>query len=199
MNNELLLFQKAALQGVLTDPLCADYKAKWSKCHNDKEKLVKMVMSQQALPYYLSHCYNGYGLSKEYVLDYFADYINGKYTGIDVDGVQGDYKTQIYAGYNDSIEESLDVIAFQWCNSTLITPQCKAIKLYVGCSSEIHVECEGYNSLVVMLFDDSTVWLDDIDEDSSIIIYRYSPDAKVEVGRFCFSDKVRIFNKQLKL
>ena len=200
MENELLLFNKSALQGVLTDPLCADYKTRWRKCGTDKEKLVRMVMNQQALAFFHAHCFRGFGLSKEYILDSFADYINGKYTGTDVDGVEGGYKTQLYAGFGGDVSETLDVVSFQWCKITpFVVPQCKAIKMYVGCSSEVHLECEGYNSIVVMLFDNSTVHLDDIDEDSTVVIYRYSQDANVEVGRFCLSDKVRIFDKTLRL
>lgn len=199
MNNELLEFQKSALQGVLADPLCAEYKTKWRQCGDDKEKLVRMVMSQQALPFFFAHCYNNKGLSKEFIMDYFKDYINGAYTGTDTDGVDGDYKTQLYVGYNDDVSERMDVASFQWCKNTLIMPQCKATKLYVGCGSELHLECEGYNSVVVMLFDDSTLFLDDIDEDSSVVVYNYSEKAKVKVGKFCLSTKIREFRKQLKL
>ena len=193
-------FYKAALSGEITTPLCASYKAAWRKCGTDKEKLVRMAMNQQALPYFHAHCFSGFGLSKEYILDNFADYVNGKYTGIDVDGVEDGYKTQLYAGFEGDVSEPLDVVSFQWCKITpFIVPQCKAIKMYVGCSSEVHIECEGYNNITVMLFDNSTVWLDDVDEDSTVVIYRYSQDANVEVGRFCLSEKVRIFDKKLKL
>lgn len=200
MENELLLFNKSALQGVLTDPLCADFKTRWRKCGNNKENLVRLVMNQQALPYFHAHCFNGFGLSKEYILDHFADYINGKYTGIDVDGVEGGYSTQMYVGCYGAVSAPVDVISFQWCKITpFLVPQYKATKMYVGCNSEVHIECDGYNSVSVMLFDDSVVWLDDVDENSNVIIYRYSKNAKVEIGRFCFSDKVRIFDKKIKL
>ena len=58
-NNEMFSFYKAALQGAITSPLCADYKNEWRGCGNDKDKLVKLVMRQQSLPYFITHCYNG--------------------------------------------------------------------------------------------------------------------------------------------
>ena len=49
-----------------------------------------------------------------------------------------------------------------------------------------------------MLFDESEIVLDEIDEDSSVFIYRYSSEAKVTTGKYCFG-KVKIFEKELVL
>ena len=45
MKDEMFDFYKNSLQGVLTNPLCADYRDEWRACGNDKEKLVKLVMT----------------------------------------------------------------------------------------------------------------------------------------------------------
>ena len=76
MEREMFMFYKNALSGALTAPLCADYTSEWRGCKDDKAKLVKLVMRQQSLPYFITHCYQGKGLSKDYILNNFREYIN---------------------------------------------------------------------------------------------------------------------------
>ena len=192
-------FYKAALSGEITTPLCAEYKSAWRKCGDDKEMLVRLVMKEQSLPYFFAHCHQNKGLSKEYILDEFSAYINGKYVGIDVDGVSGDYKTELYVGYNGNLSVSDDVLATMWTTvPSMEIPTCKAVKIYCACGSEIHLSCEGYNSVIIMLFDDSKIILDDVDEESNVTIYKYSDKASVELGRFCLKEP-KVFNKELRL
>lgn len=194
--NDLDRYYKEAL----LDGLCGEYKGRWASCHGDKEKLVRLVMAQQSLPHFISYCHQGRGLGKEFILEEFKNFINGKYTGIDVDGVEGNYKTSLNVAENAIFKLSDDVSAFMW--STIPSLQiegCKATKLYVGCSSEVHLVCDGYNSVTVMLFDDSVLYLDDVDEESSVTVYKYSDESRVEIGRFCLSQKVHQFRKELKL
>jgi hypothetical protein len=49
-----------------------------------------------------------------------------------------------------------------------------------------------------MLFDDSKIILDDVDEDSNITIHKYSGKASVELGKFCLKEP-KIFDKDLRL
>ena len=192
-------FYKSALSGEITTPLCAEYKSAWRKCGDDKEMLVRLVMKEQSLPFFFAHSYQNKGLSKEYILNEYSDYVNGKYVGVDVDGVIGKYKTELYVGYNGNLSVSDDVLATMWSTIPLMEiSTCKAVKIYCACGSEIHLSCDGYNSVIVMLFDDSKIILDDVDEESNVTIYKYSDNAKVEDGKYCFG-KVKVFNKQLKL
>ena len=180
--------------------LCGEYKGYWQAASHDKEKLVRLAMQQQSLPHLITFANDGKGLTKDYVLQEFGDYVNGNYTGIDVDGVTGDYKTELYVGFKGDLSLSNDVTAFMWATvPTLEINPFKATKMYVGAKSDVHIVCGGYNHVVVMLFDTSTVWLDDIDEESSVTIYQYSDKAKVEVGRFCLSTKIKCFRKELRL
>ena len=48
------------------------------------------------------------------------------------------------------------------------------------------------------VFDESVVTIDDFDENSDIIVYKYSEKAVVEIGKFCLG-RVKVFNKELKL
>lgn len=196
MQDELFIYRRNAL----INNLCKEWDLKWKACKEDKEALVRLVLKQQSLPHFLTYCHKGMGLSKEYILDNFKDFINGNYIGIDVDGVVGDYKSELYVGYNGNLSVADDVLALQWCNipSLEIKPT-KAVKLYVSNKSSVHIRCGGYNSLVVMLFDSSILYLDDVDRESTVTIYRYDKKARVEVGSSCNSLKVRIFDKALRL
>ena len=197
--NDMFSFYKAALSGEITTPLCTEYKSAWRKCGNDKEMLVRLVMKEQSLPFFFAHCYQGKGLSKEYLLKEFGEFLNGKYTGIDVDNVKGNYKTELYVGHNDVLSVSDDVLAVMWSTiPSLSFPTCKAAKIYCGCGSEVHLTCDGFNSIIVMLFDDSKVILDDVDEESTVTIYKYSDNASVWKGKYCLG-KVKIFEKELRL
>lgn len=199
MERDMFRFYKSALSGEITTPLCAEYKSAWRQCGDDKEMLVRLVMKEQSLPFFFAHCYQNKGLSKEYILSEFSDYINGKYVGIDVDGVIGNYKTELYVGYNDNLSVSDDVLATMWSTiPSMEIPTCKAVKIYCACGSEVHLSCDGYNSVIVMLFDDSKIILDDVDEDSNITIYKYSDKASVELGKFCLKEP-KVFNKELRL
>jgi len=196
MKDELFIYRRNAL----LDNLCKEWDNMWRACKEDKEKLVRFVMIQQSIPHFLTYCHQGKGLSKDYILKVFGDYVNGKYVGIDVDGVEGGYRTELYVAYNDVLTVSDDVFVSMWSAiPSLEISTCKATKIYCGCSSEMHLVCGGYNSIVVMLFDNSTLYLDDVDEDSTVTIYRYSNDAKVEVGKYCLSDKIKMFDKELRL
>lgn len=199
MKNEMFDFYKFALQGALTNPLCADYKNEWRACNGDKDKLVKLVMRQQSIPYFITHCNNGKGLSKEYILNEFGDYINGNKVIFDADGVEG-YTYSLYVGYNGVCKPSEDVIALMWCNdTTLEINKAKCSVIYVGCGSELHLVCDGYNSPKIYLFDDSKLVIDDADDTSSIIVYKYSDKAGVDIGKYCTTQNLKVFQKELRL
>lgn len=199
MRNEMFDFYKFALQGVLTNPLCADYKNEWRACGQDKEKLVKLVMRQQSLPYFITHCSNGKGLSKEYILQEFGDFVNGKREILDADGVKG-FKYSLYVGENEQIRPVDDVIALMWCNYTNLEIQSsKCPVIYLGCSSEVHLTLNGYNSPRIYLFDDSKLVIEDADDTCNLVIYRYSKEASIDIGKYCTTYNIKAFDKELRL
>ena len=199
MDNGMMQFYKAALQGAITNPLCAEYKNEWRACGDNKERLVKLVMRQQSLPYFITHCYQGKGLSKEYILKTFPEFINGKRQILDADNVKG-YSYSIYVDFKAICKPDNNVSAFMWCSNPQV--EIKAAKcpiFYIGCGSEIHLVCNGYNSPLIYLFDDSKIVIDDADETCSFSIYKYSKDATVEFGKYCTSENIKIFDKELRL
>lgn len=194
MAQDLFNYYKHAL----SNGLCSEYKGRWRACHDNKEKLVKLVMAQQSLPHFIYYCYNGIGLSKEYIQETFTDYINGKTVINDADGVDG-YTYSIYVGYKGIFKAATDVLAFMWCSNTSCTVNvAKSPVIYVGAGSHIHLTLDGYNCPRIYLFDDSKVTITDADENSKVIIYKYSDKAQVELGKYCLG-KVKEFRKDLRL
>ena len=194
--DELNNYYKNSLLG----NLCGEYRGYWQSAHNDKLKLVRLALQQQCLPHLISYSYEGKGLSKEYILENFKGYINGNYIGINVDGVDGDYKSELYVGFNGILTLCDDVLCTMWSTIPYLTlPTCKAAKIYCGCSSNLQISCDGFNNIIIMLFDDSQIELTDFDETCSATIYKYSNDCKVDYGRFCLSKNIHEHQKELRL
>lgn len=178
--------------------LCAEYKGKWQAASHDKLSLLKLSLCQQSIPHVVTFAYEGNGLTKEYVMENFGEYING-YTVEDADDVKG-YKYGLYADCGDDIVVDKDVCSVMWTDgATIVVPKTKCPTIYVSNKSSVSLVCDGFNEVRVYLFDESEITLEDVDENSGVTIYRYSDNAKVNVGDFCLSKRVREFKKQLKL
>ena len=192
--DEMIFFQKNAL----LNNLCGEWKNMWKACKNNKEKLVRLSLMQQSIPFFASYCYNGSGLSKDYILGEFHDYINGV-VHYDCDNVKG-YSYRLYVGWvKHSIREQSDVTHFMWSNVPLyVIEKYKCPTLYISNKSKVCVSCDGYNYVRVYLFDESELVIDDIDEESVVIVYKYSDKCKVTQGKYCLG-KVNEFDKQLRL
>jgi hypothetical protein len=199
MDRQMLEFQRNALLGKISaEPLCAQYKAAWRSCGDDKDMLVGLAMQQQSIPYFSYACYEHLGLTKDYIKKNFGDYINGNKTLCDVDGVKG-YTYQLYVDFSDDFKAVADVTSFMWCdNPTVEIEACKCPVFYVSNNSDVHFVLDGYNSIRIYLFDESNVFIDDSDDTCDIIVYKYGNKAKVEIGKYCLG-KVKIFNKALRL
>lgn len=191
--DDLLNYRKNAIN----DGLCEEWNKKWSACRNDKDKLMRLALMQQSIPHVFTYAYQGKGLSKEYLLEDFKDYINGR-VFYDCDNVQG-YTYQLNVDLKHDWTITTDVSAFMYCEDRIVTiPQCKCPTIYVGCTSDIHLALDGFNSVRVHLYDDSRLVVEDADEESNVIVYRYSDDARVECGKYNLGD-VREFKKDLRL
>jgi hypothetical protein len=199
MENELLYFKKNAMLGKISgQPLCEEYKAALRKCGNDKEMLMKLALSQQSLPYLSHACYEHMGLSKGYILSNFGEFVNGKRTFNDVEGVNG-YTYQMYVGYSRDFDITADITNIMWCNSPqIVVNASKCPTIYISNKSDVHLVCDGCNYVNIKLFDESKVTIEDAPEDSKIIIYKYSDDCEVKEGKFNFSE-IKEFKKELRL
>lgn len=199
MKDEMLIFKKNALLGKISaEPLCMQYKQAWRACGNDKEMLIRLALSQQSIPYLSHACYEHLGLTKEYILENFLEYINGNRMFNDVEGVEG-YTYQLYIGFEHDFKAVADVTSLMWCNNPQITVGAtKCPVIYISNQSKVGLVCDGYNTVNVKLFDESELIVDDLDENSNVVVYKYGGDAKVELGKYCLGS-VKVFPKELRL
>ena len=199
MDRQMLEFQRNALLGKISaEPLCAQYKAAWRSCGDDKEMLVRLAMQQQSIPYFSHACYERLGVTKDYIKKNFAEYINGNKVLEDVEGVKG-YTYQLYVDFKGDFKAVADVTSLMWCNDTSVNIEtAKCPLFYVSNNSDVHFVLDGYNSIRIYLFDESKVMIDDADETCDVLVYKYSNRAQFETGKFCFAN-VKIFNKTLRL
>lgn len=199
MDRNMLQFYKAALSGEISTPLCSEYKASWRKCGNDKEMLIRLSLSQQALPFVATHAYQEKGLTKDYVKEHFKDFINGVVFN-NCDGVEG-YTYGLYVDwdYENDLDVKTDVASIMWTvGANIVVGETKCPTLYISNRSNVHLIGDGYNNVNIKLFDKSKVTIEDLDENSEVVVYKYSDEAKVELGKYCLG-KVKVFKKDLRL
>ena len=168
-------------------------------CGDDKEMLVKLALKQQSMPYLSHACYKELGLTKKYIKEQFKDYING-YTIHDADGISG-YTYGLYVDwdYENDLVVDKDVVGVMWTvGANIVIPTSKCPTIYLSNKSNVHLVGDGFNTVNIKLFDESKLIVEDIDENSEIIVYKYSDKATVEEGKYCFG-KVKVFNKELRL
>lgn len=193
--DELDRYYKASL----LDDLCTEYKGKWQRASGDKEALVRLVMCQQSQQHFATYCHNGKGLSKDYIKDVFGDYING-YTLKDCDGIHG-YTYGLYVDwdFDNDLDIVNDVSSVMWTvGASLVVPVSKCPTIYISNRSNVHLVCDGCNSVNIKLFDESKLTIEDVDNTCDITIYKYSDKAVVEKGKYCFVEP-KIFEKELRL
>lgn len=191
--DEMMFFQKNAL----LNNLCGEWKNMWKARKNNKEQLVRLSLMQQSIPFFASYCYNGNGLSKDYILGEFKDYINGKILQ-DCDDVKG-YSYRLFVGYTDDIRPQADITHLMWSDIPIyVVERYKCPILYISNKSTVSLIADGYNYIRVYLFDESELVIEDLDEESTVIVYKYSDKCKVTKGKYCLG-KVNEFEKQLRL
>lgn len=184
-------------KNALLNNLCGEYKNDWKAAKNNKEKLVKLALCQQSIPHVATYAYNGKGLSKDYLLSEFKDYINGTILQ-DCDDVKG-YSYRLFVGYTDDIREQADVTHLMWSDIPIyVVERYKCPIIYLSNKSKVSLIADGYNYIRVYLFDESELVIEDLDEESTVIVYKYSDKCKVTKGKYCLG-KVNEFDKQLRL
>ena len=133
MLNELLTLKRnAVMLG-----LCGKYKAEWDEAKGKKD-LVDMALDANGVEFMAKSVAEGWGLSKDYILDNFGDYVNGKYVR-DKDG----YTSEIYVGYGGDILQRATLNLFVRCNTSILVPEGSVCKIYVCGVSNVRINCAG--------------------------------------------------------
>lgn len=192
--DEMFMFRRNALLA----NICGEWDALWRACGTDKWKLVKLSLMHQSIPFFADYCYRGEGLSKEYIQREFADYINGNCTFDDADDVKG-FTSQLYVGFSGVFTASANTTHLMWCDDTTINVEAtKCPILFLSNKCDVELGCDGYNNVMVYMFDECRIKFCNFDETCSATVYKYSDRCVVERGLFCLSDKIKEYSKDLK-
>ena len=177
--------------------LCGEWDALWRAAGDDKYELVKLSLMHQSIPFFADSCYRGKGLSKEYIMREFADYINGGCEVHDADDVVG-YTSELYVGFNDVFTAKANTTHLMWCDDTTVNVAVtKCPILFLSNKTDVVINGDGYNHVVVYMFDESRVQFGYFDETCSATVYKYSDRCLVERGMLCLSEKIKEYDKDL--
>lgn len=191
MDAELFMFYKNSL----SRDLCKEYSDMFKKYLGDKKQMLSLAMQQQSIPYVATSIYEGWGVDIEYLKENYKGYINGRYTAKDCDMVQG-YSYELWCDYRASMKVKTDIVHMVQCKCDVNIQQTKCPTIYISNKSNINIKPQGYNTIFIYLFDESIVNIDNTNEFSNIIIYRYSDNTKVIAGD---NMNVKQFDKTLRL
>lgn len=186
------------IKNAYSNGLCDEYRDEIRNCHEDREKLIKLALRQQSVPYIASKMHEGI-IHKDYLLKSYGDYLNG-YVFDGADGLEG-YKSSWYVDYDyaNDLVVNVDVAHVSFTvGANVVVPKTKCPTIYISNRSKVHLIGDGYNSVRLYLFDVSEVTIEDIDEESSVNVYKYSDKCNVVKGKYCLG-KVFEHKKELKL
>lgn len=128
--------------------LCKSFSERWDNCRS-KLQLYKLACDVNSLAYIAETVANGYGLSQDYIIKEFGQFINGKCIS-DADG----YTSCIYCE-PDELNLSINTTAALVIgyNGTIYIPKYRICEIYL-CNSHVHILGDGkgvvylYNSII---------------------------------------------------
>ena len=191
MDAELFMFYKNSL----SRDLCKEYSNLFKKRGDDKDELFKLCMERQSIPYLATSIYEGWGVSIDYLKEAYKRYLNGRYTLNALSGGQS-YSYQLWCDYRGSMKVKSATTHLLRCTGDAEIQKNTCPYIYISNKSNINIKPQGYNTVFIYLFDESIVNIDNTNEFSNIIIYRYSDNTKVIAGD---TMNVKQFDKTLRL
>lgn len=116
--------------------LCEIYKKKWDECESKKE-LIDMALDANGIEYLADFFSFGWGLSPEYILKEFHDYINGAYQRS-----SNGYTGELFVLNKKTISVRSTLNLLVECDCTVIVPASVVCKIYV-CGGSVTIENHG--------------------------------------------------------
>lgn len=117
--------------------LCGQYKTMWDACRNKKD-LIDMALDANGVEFMADSIAFGWGLSKEYLMKEFGDFINGKYQRN-----KGGYKSRMYVGYEEDITIDSTITLLVGCKGKVIVPCSMVGNIYICGGCDIDVKNDG--------------------------------------------------------
>lgn len=125
--------------------LCGDYKEKWgnSTTHRD---IIHLATDVNGADFLCASAEKGWGLSKDFILQNFPEYINGKY--IARQGKDKGYTSEIFIGYSGKITARTTILIVLYSDATVQVPKNHVCKIFAARNPNINIQCEGYCELI---------------------------------------------------
>lgn len=124
--------------------LCGDYKGKWDNAQTPKE-LVKLATDINGADFLCASVAKEWGLSKDFLLKNFGEYINGKFIARQEKG----YTSEIYIGHTDKIVSFATILILLYTEDAVVhIPKNHVCKIYAAQNTNLVIMCEGCAELI---------------------------------------------------
>ena len=117
--------------------LCDEYKAAWNGVGSKKD-LVDMALDANGVAFMAKSVAEGWGLSRDYILENFGDYVNEGYVRD-----RGGYTSKLYVDYGGDIFQPATLNLLIGCNTSVLVPESSVCKIYVCGMSDVRISCVG--------------------------------------------------------
>jgi len=135
-NNEIDLL--TLKRNALRLGLCGQYKGKWDGC-NSKQDLVRMALDSNGIEFMADSIAFGWGLSKDYLLREFGEFMNGFYRCR-----EKGYTSEMYIGAHGVLSVKSTLLLIGYCDDLEIEiPEHTVCRIYVCGGSRVRIENKG--------------------------------------------------------
>lgn len=132
--SELLELKRKALE----NGLCDKYKVIWDGCHT-KRDLVNTALDSNGVEFMADSIAFGWGLSKEYLMREFGEYMNGYYQRS-----KGGYTGELYVGAHGVVKLKSTITLVAYCDDLEIdVPEHFIGQVYICGGSKVRIENMG--------------------------------------------------------
>lgn len=130
----LELKRKAVAMG-----LCGDYKTKWDNAMTIKQ-LLDIASDINGADFLCASVAKGWGLSKDFLLKNFGEYLNGKYKA----NIDRGYDSEIFVGYTGKIVANATILTILYADNVNIRiPKNHMCRIFAACNTKLEILCEG--------------------------------------------------------
>ena len=181
--------------------LCKEYVLLWRNCKT-KEDFIKLSMQMGSIPFIADAIYNGWGISTDFIKKEFADFINGNYVGIDVEGlkkidrenkIKKELQSILYCSHNEYINFQENIIHIINCDCDLYVPYDEIKIIFISNKSNVRLHLKECATTTIYLFDESTVTIIEDTEFTLASFYKYSDKCNIiknkTLGKYLFENK----------
>lgn len=133
------LKRKSILMG-----LCEKYREKWDACAS-KKQLVDMALDSNGIEFMADAIAFGWGLSKEYLMQEFGEFMNGFYRR-----QEEGYASEMYIGAHEVLSAESTLLLIGYCDDIEIEiPEHAVCRIYICGGSSVRIENNGKVELLV--------------------------------------------------